>query len=117
MVWRYWLMLRPGSPVRPTREKYGPLPELGVVAKFEIPKDSYVLELSGVLSSGAIPPEMPYLSVIERKKGNRTYKALMAGPLRFVNHHCRPNAVVSQRGSRGQSRARDYWDVLDAEGA
>lgn len=95
MAWRYWLLLRQESPVRPTREKYGPLPEVGIVAKCDIPKDSYILELSGVLSSSSVPKEMPYLSVIERRRGKKAYKALMAGPLRFVNHHCHPNAVVS----------------------
>lgn len=107
MAWRYWLMLRPGSPVRPTREKYGPLPELGVLAQSDIPKDSYMFELCGALSSGPIPKEMPRLSVMERQKGKKTYKSLMAGPLRFVNHHCKPNSVVRHRYSSIDSKTHD----------
>lgn len=65
---------------------------------------------------------MPYLSVIERKRGKKPYKALMAGPLRFVNHHCRPNAVVSPiPGSRSRPchtnlNLRQMLKVLDHRG-
>lgn len=69
-----------------------------------------------------MPKEMPYLSVIERKRGKKPYKALMAGPLRFVNHHCRPNAVVSpilpreSRRCRTNVNPRQMLKVLDHRG-
>lgn len=68
---------------------------MGVVAKKDMPMNTYILELCGVLSSDPLPQNMPHLSVMERKKGRKAFKALMAGPLRFVNHHCSHNAVVS----------------------
>lgn len=95
MIRRYWLFLRPQSPVRPTRDKYGSLPEAGVRAVADIEKDRYILELCGTLSRDRLKADMSKISVMQNKKGKRMYEALMAGPLRLVNHHCKPNSVVS----------------------
>lgn len=89
-------MYEAGSPIRlhnatfPGSER----PERSVIATNRIPAERFIFPLSGITSSGGVPDDVETFSIVRRKSGRAAYDALLVGPIRFVNHHCDPNAEV-----------------------
>lgn len=64
------------------------------MATAQIPPGTFILSISGIASSTSTPEHIGKFSIVQRKNGMGPYNALLAGPIRFVNHRCTPNAEV-----------------------
>ena len=69
---------------------------MGLKARRLIPAGYPILSTSTSLSQDVIPGQMVGISVAEATQGQKGPKGprLMVGPLRFVNHDCKPNCQV-----------------------
>lgn len=108
---RYAALWRKASPLTLIRVNFPGVeaPQRGVEAKSAIPRDAFILEMSGHASatapfvldaSGCIvgvdtSSGLAKFSLITRGKGGRQYIALLVGPIRFLNHQCNPNCEVT----------------------
>jgi hypothetical protein len=70
-------------------------PQCAITASKNIPKNTYLWELIGVMSSNIL--SRPSASSIEAHpiQGYPRGPRLLVGPARLVNHSCNPNATVS----------------------
>jgi hypothetical protein len=67
----------------------------GIVATSHIPKGDFLWELCGVISEDVVT-ESTVSSIQPHPCQNMGEgPRLLVGPIRLVNHHCKPNAVVS----------------------
>jgi hypothetical protein len=69
-------------------------PQAGIEVLQNIPADTYIWELNGVLSSDIVSP--PAISLIEAHVCQNLPPGprFLAGPAQFVNHCCRANAKL-----------------------
>ncbi|PVF97896.1 SET domain-containing protein [Serendipita vermifera] len=69
-------------------------PQFCIQAKQAIPRGTYIWELNGVISADIV--EGPTISSMEAHKSQNLAKGprLFAGPARFINHSCVPNATL-----------------------
>jgi hypothetical protein len=70
-------------------------PEAAVKALENIPKDTYIWELNGVLSSDIVTPNAISVILPHLSQGLAPGKRILGGSARLANHHCNPNSVVS----------------------
>lgn len=75
-------------------------PEAALIALQDIPADTYIWELHGILSLDVVSTRA--VSVITPHSSQRLTHGdrIMAGSARLANHHCNPNGLVSQVYSR-----------------
>lgn len=68
-----------------------------MLATRSIPAGTFILQLSGVASDEDVPATVAKFSVIQRKQRAGSVDALLVGPIRFINHCCKPNCKVRGR--------------------
>jgi SET domain-containing protein len=100
LIIRHMLPWHASSPVRPTAVQFAgrSKAETGLFANAPIRKETWVLHAGAVLSSNAVDEEIRQFSKMWLRRGKNgvaSYKALLVGVGRFINHHCEPNAQVS----------------------
>lgn len=89
---RYGLMYHESSSVKLDVVKfpYHDQPQRGVCASRAISKGEWLLMATGIASKGTVPESVLRFSILEHNREN----CLLVGPIRFVNHECKPNCVV-----------------------
>lgn len=97
LIVRYYLIYHPHSPI-----KLGVVffpgqttPQRGIVARVPILEGTYLLEAGGIVSNDSPTRKISGFSAIMHKGDRSASKRLLVGPIRFANHHCRPNCQVS----------------------
>jgi len=69
-------------------------PEAAVKALQNIPKDTYIWELNGELSSDIVKATAISVILPHPSQGLPPGERILAGSARLANHHCDPNSVV-----------------------
>ncbi|PVF91286.1 SET domain-containing protein [Serendipita vermifera] len=67
-------------------------PQRGIMATSHIPKDTYLWEICGIISSDVLTGHTISSIEAHRCQGMGGGPRLLVGPIRLVNHHCDPNA-------------------------
>ncbi|KAK6984896.1 hypothetical protein R3P38DRAFT_3231301 [Favolaschia claudopus] len=114
------VLLDPSAPIKLKLIKFGELEsnQFGVVAKRYIQRDAAIPQLIGQLSidnvDGLAKDKTTQLSEIKARDG--TARTLY-GPIRFVNHHCHPNAVFEEirRGCHNTIIIKTVRDIEEGE--
>ncbi|KAK6975087.1 hypothetical protein R3P38DRAFT_3238252 [Favolaschia claudopus] len=100
------VLLDPSAPIKLKLIKFGELEsnQFGVVAKRYIQRDAAIPQLIGQLS-------------IDNVDGSDGTARTLYGPIRFVNHHCHPNAVFEEirRGCHNTIIIKTVRDIEEGE--
>jgi hypothetical protein len=88
-------------------------PELGIVAATTIPKDTFLWELTGVLSADVYKKDAISLAYPHSSQRLIGGPRILSGPLRFCNHSCKPNSIVGYLTSLNCT-CTDFSDQLYA---
>ncbi|KAG8976541.1 Histone-lysine N-methyltransferase set9 [Tulasnella sp. 427] len=123
---RYYTIYHPTSSIKLCVVRFPgiPQPQRGVAARDRIQAGTFLLEAGGLVASDNPSKRISGFSFIEHKGGGRradSGKRMLAGPVRFVNHHCRPNCEYYNVVDRKTSEPSKFYtlrvlrDILPGE--